>query len=877
MQTIQISPAPVCSISGINYFCEGQTSELCTSLGGQAYLWNNGATTRCISINASGTYMVTITAENGCTSSCEQNVTVYPLPTCTITGNNSLCDGQTMEMCTDFAVSYIWSTGETGRCITVSEPGIYSVTSTNIRGCITICSKTITLNPLPTCNIIGFDTFCGGESSEICSTTEGSSYLWSTGATTQCITVSQSGNYIITITDENGCTASCNKSIIAHPIPVCTIEGKNSFCIGESTTICVPVGFSAYQWNTGATTNCIFVTEAGFYEVTVTDSYGCTSVCNETIIIHPLPDCTIEGNDSFCEGTATEMCVEEGFDDYWWLNGQTTPCITVTEAGLYAITVTDINGCVSTCSKYITVDSASICLITGRDSICFGDSTTLCLPPGLSEYWWSTGESTSCITVTKAGLYSITLTYDNGCRGYCSKYVSVNPVSYSFISGLDTICFGDSSTLCLPERMFGYTWSNGETSNCLTVREAGLYTVSAIDTFGCTYNYIKNVFVHADSYSNVISASGPTELCKGEFVTLNGNLEGVWNTGSMLRSIEVTLPGEYFTTKQTDCGLFESNHIVVGMIQDVIPSEIEATGVTTFCEGEFVVLSGNKGGKWSTGEETTTISVKSSGEYYVVNSNKCEIVTSNSISVKVNPLPICKIEGKDTFCEGQSTQLCATSGMGYYWNTEEISSCIDVNRDATYVISISDSNGCISTCSKKVSMILPPSCLITGDLNPKAGKKTALCVTDEMTSYLWDTKETSRCIGVLSTGIKKVTVTNATGCLDSCEVKVIFEEELSDVEEELVQSEKTYSYKIYPNPSYEKVTIEFESSRSTPHFIIELFDANGFKISTLYNESAKGGVSYSKEFYFENLTSGMYIVKLNDLDRITYKRLILIK
>jgi hypothetical protein len=874
--TIAVNSIPECSITGINYFCEGQSSELCATPGGQAYLWNNGATTACITINFSGNYTVTITAANGCISSCEQNVIVYPLPECAISGNNSLCEGQTIEICTDFSVSYIWSNGETGRCITISEPGTYSVTTTNIRGCLTSCSKTITLNALPSCNILGFDTFCGGGSSEICSANDASAYLWSTGETAKCITVSQSGNYIITITDENGCTSSCNKTIVVHPIPVCTIEGNNSFCIGESTFICVSEGFSAYLWNTGATTNCLYVTEAGFYQVTVTDSYGCTSVCNETIIIHPLPNCTIEGNDSFCEGSATELCVEEGFIDYWWLNSQTTPCITVTEAGLYAITVTDINGCVSTCSKFITIDSASVCLITGKDSICIGDSTTLCLPPGLSEYWWSTGESTNCITVSKAGLYAITLTYDNGCRGYCSKYVSVIPRSLGLISGLDSICLGDSSTLCLPEGMKG-TWVNGETSRCLTVTEAGLYTVSAIDTFGCTYDFLKNVAVDADSYNNIISATGSTELCKGAEVTLTGNQDGVWNTGSTSKSIQVTIPGDYYTTKQTDCGVLESNHIRVNVIQDLIAGEIIAEGVTTFCQGGYVVLSGNKGGKWNTGEETNSIAVKASGRYYVVNTNECENDTSNTIMVNVNPLPVCRIDGKDTFCEGQGTQLCATSGMNYFWNTEETSTCIEVNKEANYFISVSDSNGCISTCSKKVSEILFPSCLITGDLNPKAGKITALCVRDEMSSYLWDTKETSRCIYVLSSGTKKVNIMNATGCLDSCSVSVIFEEDTSDVEDELMQSDKTYSYKIYPNPFNEKFTIDFQSSRSTPHFIIELFDVNGFKISTLYNESAIGGVLYSKEFYLENLTSGMYLVKLTDLGRITFKRLILIR
>ena len=409
------------------------------------------------------------------------------------------------------------------------------------------------------------------------------------------------------------------------------------------------------------------------------------------------------------------------------------------------------------------------------------------------------------------------------------------------------------------------------------VTEAGLFTVSAIDTFGCTYDYIKNVVADDDSYTNIISALGPTDLCKGESVTLTGNLDGVWNTGATSISIQVALPGDYYTTKQSDCGTFESNHLNVNILQELSSSGIIAEGVTTFCEGGYVVLSGNKGGKWNTGEETTSISVKSSGMYYVINTNECGNVISNTIIVNVNPLPLCRIGGKDTFCEGQSTQLCATGGMGYFWNTEETSPCIEVNKESTYFISVSDSNGCISTCSKKVSEMLSPSCLITGDLNPKAGKITTLCVRAEMASYLWDTKETSRCVYVLTSGAKNVTVTNTDGCIDSCTVEVIFEVETSAVEEVAGHNSAMSSYRIFPNPFNEKITIEFKDANSLPYFSIELFDAKGYKISTLYNESTIGGVLYSKEFYLGNLDSGMYILKLSDKDKVTFKRLILIR
>ena len=185
-----------------------------------------------------------------------------------------------------YTYSYLWSTGATTQCITLSTAGTRTVTVTDQYGCSSSCNKTLTVNATPTCSITG-GNFCYGYTTQLCGATN-SSYLWSTGSTTQCVTVSTGGTYTITVSDGNGCTSSCSKTVIAYTPPTCSITGNFFYCQGGSTQICSPAGLAGYLWSTGATTQCITTTQ-GIYTITVTDANGCTSSCSASVTERPNP------------------------------------------------------------------------------------------------------------------------------------------------------------------------------------------------------------------------------------------------------------------------------------------------------------------------------------------------------------------------------------------------------------------------------------------------------------------------------------------------------------------------------------------------------------------------------------------------------------
>ncbi len=235
---VTIGLSPICNITVGGVFCAGQSTQLCATPGMASYLWNTGLATPCISVNAAGTYTVTVTNANGCTSVCSQIVSVNPPPTCNITGIPTFCPGGSTSLCaTPGQSAYLWSNGSVSPCISVNLPGTYAVTITAANGCTSSCSQEVSLNPPPTCTITGIPSICGGLSSQLCATPGQSAYLWSNGLISECIPVNVAGIYAVTITAANGCTSNCSQMVSGNPPPTPDGPCLQSFCFGDIPTV----------------------------------------------------------------------------------------------------------------------------------------------------------------------------------------------------------------------------------------------------------------------------------------------------------------------------------------------------------------------------------------------------------------------------------------------------------------------------------------------------------------------------------------------------------------------------------------------------------------------------------------------------------------
>jgi hypothetical protein len=175
--------------------------------------------------------------------------------------------------------TYQWSTGDTTQTITYNIPSSVVVSIIVTDGNI-VCYDTVQVNVFagPTITTTAL-SFCDGDSATL-TASEGLSYLWNNGDTTQSITVYESGQFQVEVNDLNGCNSPSNILNVVmnnNPAPVVNSSGSTLFCSGESVTLSTG-NYQNYQWSNGSTSSAIDISNSGTFSVTVTDVNGCTGV-----------------------------------------------------------------------------------------------------------------------------------------------------------------------------------------------------------------------------------------------------------------------------------------------------------------------------------------------------------------------------------------------------------------------------------------------------------------------------------------------------------------------------------------------------------------------------------------------------------------------
>ena len=370
-----------------------------------------------------------------------------------------------------------------------TAPGTYfiSLQDSSQTGCTAVASKSVLISPYPTLTVPN-DTICPGNPGTLTATAvaPGGAFLWSTGATTASITASPAATttYTVTCTSAIACTATASASIVVNSNPTASITAvPTSVCPGMSSVLTASVG-NTYAWSNGSTTRAINVLPASTttYTVTVTLAGGCTATASQTITVSNNASATITATpSSVCPGNSSVLTASAG-TAFAWSNGSTLSSITVTPASTsnYSLTVTVSGTCTATATTTVTVLPPPTASITPNPAtICQGQSSTLTSSAG-SAYLWSTGSTTASITVSPASTtpYNITVTIGGTCTATATTSITVNNNPTLTVNPVATsICPGQSATLTGGGGI-GYLWSNGLTTNSITVSPASTTTYS---------------------------------------------------------------------------------------------------------------------------------------------------------------------------------------------------------------------------------------------------------------------------------------------------------------------------------------------------------------------------------------------------------------
>jgi len=382
--------------------------------------------------NSEGSVEIRFVSNDGGFTATSQ-ITVIPLPLIADAGDDqTICEGQEIQLTAEEAPSYLWSTGETTQSINVSPiittTYILTVTDGNSTE---IDEVTVFVDSMPDLTVSEDVSIVEGDIIEL-SVTGANTYLWSTGETTSSITVSPLETTTYNVTGTNGvCEVSENITVTVEPLLNVDLGEDQQICEGSGESIILDAGNGdSYLWNTGETTQTISVdpVSTSTYSVTVTSGTQ-EDTDSITIFVDPNPNVVILNGDSvdILNGDFVTLSAT-GANTYEWNNGATQPNIAVSPA---QTTVYEVRGYINECydEKQVVVNVIPEVEADAGDDveICLGE-TVLLTATGGDEYVWSNGEITPSIEVSPTETTEYTVTVFNA-LDFGEDSVVVNVIS----------------------------------------------------------------------------------------------------------------------------------------------------------------------------------------------------------------------------------------------------------------------------------------------------------------------------------------------------------------------------------------------------------------------------------------------------------------
>ncbi|WP_148289444.1 beta strand repeat-containing protein [Fibrella aestuarina] len=565
--TVNPNPVGAATTSGTITCATAATVSGTSSLTGSSFSWTGpsafASTAQSFTTNTPGTYTLVVTA-NGCSSTAVTTTvtsnTVAPTATLSST---AICAGQTATLTAGSGTSYVLNPGNlsntTGTfAVTPTNTTTYTVVVTGANGCTAAAQGTVTVNPLPTASVTPSATaICAGQTVTL-TANGGTSYRWSTGATTASIPVTTAGTYSVTATNASGCTAVAQGTVTVNPLPTPTLS-STVICAGQTATLTATGGtsYTLSPGNLSNTTGTFTIAPAATttYTVVVSNASGCTAATQGTITVNPVPVATAVSTTATCATAATVSGTSSlTGSSFSWTGpsafASTAQSFTTNTPGTYTLVVTT-NGCSSSAVTTTVVQD----IVAPQNVAATNTGPITCAQPTASvsassstggvSYRWSgpnsfTSSAQSFVT-SLAGLYSVTVTGANGCTAAATTSVISNtaPPTATLTASNTVVCAGEVVTLTAGGGT-SYRWSTGATTAILSVTSTGTYSVTVTNANGCTAVASLGITVNPLPQLTVNSAT----VCAGTStsLTLGGCVGGTvrWSTGSASATLLVT-------------------------------------------------------------------------------------------------------------------------------------------------------------------------------------------------------------------------------------------------------------------------------------------------------------------------------------------------
>lgn len=622
----------------------GSATLASNAAAGVSYLWSTGETTPTITVSQAGTYSLTVTDNNGCSKSASLYVPVIPIPTITANGRLDLCPGTSVQLTASAGSTFLWSNGATTQSITVADAGDYSVT---VDGCTAASPVTVSNISNATITANGPTTICPGYSLDL-TTDGGTNYLWSTGATSQTITVSEAGNYSVTFDAPDGCTKTASQQITVQPLAKPELSAQTLDVCGQGRVTFNVTNAPDYPLTyTPTHPDSLYIGGSYFttaypntYTVTATDELGCNSVPSDPVTITEAP-----GNpDTFGDNV---------WNVYLFNNG-------------YTYTYTS-----NPWQHYLHHYYGTFNLYQGyyvENNLSFDTRNR----------WDENGSPANA-----AGFQGCNLPY-----GW-TEYFSWSAKRKGFPCGNYSInipVHDDDAELFINGVM---VWQQaGFVDNGNNVVWQGILDANSTVEFrvldyegGCVGA------IEINPTKPAVTPGGPLTVCANSFQTLTSSAitGNVWNTGDTTQSINVNSAGNYFVTVNGDAGCtVQSDPVQVTVAQ---PQALYADA-----DGDGYGSANN-----------TIYACATPG--YVTDNTDCNDHNAAVHSGSIPPKPT--ISGSTQLCPSKTIKLTSSSATTYLWSNNATTKTITASAPGSYTVTITKTSGCENTSDPFTVSVAP--------------------------------------------------------------------------------------------------------------------------------------------------------------------------
>ena len=457
--------------------------------------------------------------------------------------------------------------------------------------------------------------------------------------------------------------------------------------------------------------------------------------------------------------------------------------------------------------------------------------------------------------------------------------MTVNPLpARPVISNSDVLEFCEEGSVELSTAaMDAYLWSNGETTQSITVINGGSYSVEVMDVNSCwsEVSEMVDVVVNALPNTPTISPEGPINILTGDSVLLTSSAgeNYLWSTGEITQSIYVKESGNFSLvhTNAKSCISLPSSDVVVTVSDFLNAPIISINGSSSICEGETVELSVESAFAytWSNGEETQTIIVDQSGSFSVIIEDELgrTSFSSDPVEIIVNLNPSASLSYTNTSCYNSEdgsvrvVDILAAEPYTIEWDNSESGIEITNLSAGMYSATIVDANNCELELSatltepesiSAIESIILPKCpdANDGEISMDVSGGTSPY------SYTWDNGSFGSVLYNVAPGIYNLVLTDMNNCEESFEINLSYQNQLCFIIPDI----------ITPNGDSKNDDWRIDGLEFYPDVRLEIFDRWGKRVFySIGYETNWNGTNKGKELPME---SYHYIIDLMNGDPV---------